>query len=60
MVSYAESVAVPRQDRQAFRQELEKALAVPPGGIKEQTLTNLLAQKRARWLLGRADELFIE
>jgi predicted anti-sigma-YlaC factor YlaD len=60
MVSYAESVAVPKQDKKAFKQELEKALAVPPGGIKEQTLTNLLAQKRARWLLGRADELFIE
>jgi predicted anti-sigma-YlaC factor YlaD len=60
MVSYAESVAVPKQDRQAFRKELERALAVPPAEIKEQTLTNLLAQRRARWLLGRADELFIE
>jgi predicted anti-sigma-YlaC factor YlaD len=60
MVNFAESVAVPKQDRQGFKQELERALAVPPGGIKDQTLTNLLAQKRARWLLGRLDELFIE
>jgi predicted anti-sigma-YlaC factor YlaD len=60
MVSYAESVAVAKQDRKAFGEALERALAVPPGEIEEQRLTNLLAQKRARWLLARADELFIE
>lgn len=60
MVSYAESVAVSKQDRGAFQQALERALAVVPGEIQEQTLTNLLAQRRAHWLLSRADELFIE
>jgi predicted anti-sigma-YlaC factor YlaD len=60
MVSYAESVAVPKQDRAAFREALERALAVDPRGVRDQTLGNLLAQKRARWLLARADELFIE
>lgn len=60
MVSYAESVAVPQQDKQAFSAALQRALAVKPDAIREQTLSNLLAQKRARWLLGRTDELFIE
>jgi predicted anti-sigma-YlaC factor YlaD len=60
LVSYAESVAVPRQNRAEFVRTLEQALAVDPGQIKEQRLTNILAQRRARWLLGRADELFIE
>ncbi len=60
MVSYAESVAVPKQDRAAFKQALDQALAVDPRGVREQTLGNLLAQRRARWLLARADELFIE
>jgi len=26
----------------------------------QQRLANLVAQKRARWLLGRVDELFIQ
>lgn len=60
MVSYAESVAVPQQDKQSFREALERALLVKPDAIREQTLSNLLAQKRAQWLLGRVNELFIE
>lgn len=60
LVSYAESVAVPRQDRTEFRRVLEQALSVEPGKIVNQRLTNLLAQRRARWLLGRTEDLFLE
>jgi predicted anti-sigma-YlaC factor YlaD len=59
MVSYAESALVPEQKKQEFEKLLNEALAVdltktPP----EQKLANVLAQRRARWLLSRVDELF--
>ena len=58
-VSYAESVMVPQQKRAEFESLLNEALAVDiTKAPKEQTLPNVLAQKRARWLLQRADELF--
>jgi predicted anti-sigma-YlaC factor YlaD len=60
LVSYAESVAVPRQDKKEFERALNQALAVDPGKIRTQRLTNLLAQRRARWLLDRVDELILE
>ncbi len=59
-VSYAETVCVARQDRKEFETMLGKALAVNPDGSRPMRLANLIAQKRARWLLGRADELFLE
>jgi predicted anti-sigma-YlaC factor YlaD len=60
-LTYAESVCVTKQDKAAFQVMLERALAVDvsrPGD--DQRLANVLAQKRARWQLGRLDELFIE
>lgn len=60
LVSYAESVAVPRQDKKDFERALNQALAIDPAKIKTQRLSNLLAQKRARWLLSRVDELILE
>jgi predicted anti-sigma-YlaC factor YlaD len=59
-VTLAESVAVGAQDRQEFEALLRKALAVDPDREKPLRLANLIAQERARWLLGRMDELFIE
>jgi predicted anti-sigma-YlaC factor YlaD len=59
-VSYAESIAVPEQDKATFKQMLEKALAVGTRRPSDYRLANVLAQTRARWLLGRMDELFIE
>lgn len=59
-VGFAESVALARQDRPAFEQALRDALAVDPDAVAEQKLANRIAQRRARWLLARADELFIE
>ncbi len=59
-LTYAESVSVAKQDKAQFRELLEKALAVDVSRPSDQRLGNLLAQKRARWQLGRLDELFIE
>ena len=59
-LTYAESVSVARQDKAEFRELLEKALAIDVSRPGDQRLANLLAQKRARWQLGRLDELFIE
>jgi hypothetical protein len=59
-VTFAETVSVATQNRAEFCKRLNEALAVDPNRAPEQRLANLIAQKRARWLLGRADELFIE
>ncbi|MFH1764219.1 MAG: TRAP transporter TatT component family protein [Gemmatimonadota bacterium] len=58
LVSLAESVHQPRQDREAFVQILNEALAFDPNDYTETRLTNILAQEHARWLLSRTDELF--
>ena len=57
---FAESVSVAKQDKAQFKELLEKALAFDVSRKDDQRLANLLAQKRARWQLGRVDELFIE
>jgi predicted anti-sigma-YlaC factor YlaD len=59
-LTYAESVSVAKQDKAQFQHMLEKALAIDVSRPDDQRLANLLAQKRARWQLGRLDELFIE
>ena len=59
-VTLAEAVAVPAQDRATFTRLLEQALAVDADSTGENRLANLIAQKRARWLLSRVDDLFIE
>jgi len=59
-LTYAEGVSVAKQDKAQFREMLEKALAIDVSRPDDQRLANLLAQKRARWQLGRVDELFIE
>jgi len=59
-VNFAETVSVGAQDRKEFETLLNQALAVDPNAVPEIRVANLVAQRRARWLLGRADELFIE
>jgi predicted anti-sigma-YlaC factor YlaD len=60
LVSLAESVAVEKQDRASFQNLLNRALAINPDAAPESRLQNLVAQRRARWLLGRVDELFLD
>ena len=59
-VAYAESVCIPEQDRPCFEALLEKALAIDPDEHEDIRLMNLVAQRRARWLLGRVDDLILE
>lgn len=60
LVAFAEAVSVSLQDRKEFQKLLEQALAIDVDAVPEQRLSNLIYQRRARWLLGRADDLFIE
>jgi predicted anti-sigma-YlaC factor YlaD len=60
LVSFAETVDVGLQDRAEFENLLNQALAVDVNALPEQRLANVIAQRRARWLLGRMDRLFLE
>jgi predicted anti-sigma-YlaC factor YlaD len=59
LVSYAESVLLPQQKKQDFKALLEEAVAFDANKAPEQRVANLVAQRRAKWLLGRMDELFV-
>ena len=59
-VSFAENACVPAQNRAEFQAMIEKALAVDVNLKPAYRLANLVAQRRAQWLLGRIDELFLE
>jgi predicted anti-sigma-YlaC factor YlaD len=59
-VAYAEAVTVRHQDRVDFRALLDKALAIDPDAHEEIRLANLVAQRRARWLLDHVDDLFLD
>jgi predicted anti-sigma-YlaC factor YlaD len=59
-VALAESVAVPEQQRDEFERLLKQALRIDVDRHPENRLANLVAQRRARWLLGRAERLFSE
>jgi len=60
LVTLAESVSVAKQDRREFQSLLERALAVDVNARPEFRLVNIIMQRRARWLLSRIDELFLE
>jgi predicted anti-sigma-YlaC factor YlaD len=59
-VSFAENVAVPRQDKAQFEAMLARALAIDPDAVPRHRLANRVLQDRARWLLSRRDSLFAE
>jgi predicted anti-sigma-YlaC factor YlaD len=58
-VALAEAVSVATGNRGEFEALLHSALAVDPDARPEWRLQNLIAHKRARWLLSRRDELFV-
>jgi predicted anti-sigma-YlaC factor YlaD len=58
LVALAETVSVGRQDRVEFESLLGRALAIDVDLKPEWRLTNLIMQRRARWLLSRTDRLF--
>jgi predicted anti-sigma-YlaC factor YlaD len=59
-LAFAESVSVGQQDRKEFTDLINAALAVKPDAAPEYRLANVVAQRRARWLLSRIDALFVE
>ncbi len=59
-VGYAESIAVARQDRRAFRGALKAALAIDVDEASGRRMTNVLAQRKARGLLKKEDALFLD
>lgn len=59
-VTYAEAFAVATQDRAGFVRLLDTALAVDVDADPVARLNNRIQQRRARWLLDRADDLFLE
>jgi predicted anti-sigma-YlaC factor YlaD len=58
-VSFAEAVCVQKQDVNEFKSLLNQALAIDANAKPEWRLNNLIMQRRAKWLLGRTDELFL-
>lgn len=57
-VSLAEQVSVATQNRAEFQQLLERALAINVDTRPEWRLENVIMQRRAKWLLSKADDLF--
>lgn len=58
-VAYAEAVSLPAQDKAGFRGMLERALAIDPDRQPQDRLATLVSQRKARWLLGRIDDLIL-
>jgi predicted anti-sigma-YlaC factor YlaD len=59
LVSFAETVSVGTQNQKEFEQLLKEALAFDVNTAPEFRVANLLAQRRAQWLLNRTAEMFI-
>jgi len=58
-VSYAEAVCVEGQDLKGFETALKAALDVDASRYPEWRLANEVMQRRARWLLSRKADLFL-
>jgi len=56
----AERVRVARQNRREFTAMLERATAIDLAARPEWRLENAVMQRRARWLLTQADQLFLD
>jgi predicted anti-sigma-YlaC factor YlaD len=60
LVSLAEDVSLQKQNRAEFETLLKRALAIDVNAKPEYRLANLIIQRRARWLLQRTGDLFVE
>ena len=60
LVALAEAVAVQEQNVTEFEELLRRALAIDADAAPNSRLANLVAQRRARWLLARTDQLFLQ
>ena len=59
-LTYAESIHKPFQERKNFVDKLNYVINMENKPSNEFELTNLLAKSRAKWLLARTDEYFLE
>jgi predicted anti-sigma-YlaC factor YlaD len=59
-VSYAQAVAVPAQDYASFKENLQAALAIDITAVPSNTLVNIINQRKARYLLEKAEDLFAD
>jgi predicted anti-sigma-YlaC factor YlaD len=59
-VSYATAVSIPAQDYDTFKACLETALALDPNADPSNRLVNILAQRKARYLLDNAGFYFVD
>ena len=57
-ISYAENIAVSKQDKIEFTNMLYKALNIDIYANPELTLSNYINRKKANWLLDNIDEFF--
>jgi len=53
-VSFAQSICIPDQDYDTFKDYLEKAIAINPNDDASTRLVNIISQRKARWLLENA------
>ena len=60
LVAFAETVSVSQQNKKEFETLLKRALEIDVNARAEWRLANLVSQRRARWLLGRTEQLFVE
>jgi predicted anti-sigma-YlaC factor YlaD len=59
-VTWAEVISVGAQNKKEFQELLNKALEIDVNKAPAQRLANIIGQRRAKWLLSRTDELFVE
>jgi len=59
-VALAEAVTVAEQNRAEYQRLLEEALSINVDAKPQWRLANLIMQRRARWLLTRTDDVFLE
>lgn len=59
-VSMAESVCVKEQDVRRFHKLLDQALSIDVDAYPQDRLVNIIMQRRARRLLAREEDLFLE
>jgi len=59
-VTYAQTVSIPSQNYDKFKEMLEKALSIDPDKDPSNRLVNILAQQKARYLLDNAAFYFID
>ena len=58
-LTYVEAVSIPGQNKKEFDEYIQKILAFNLDSCPENRLVNAIAQKRARYLLQKKDDLFL-